>query len=115
MQFQTVQRALAGQRRAAAATLRFELAQQRAEHRIVTQAVVVVEVFISQRHPKNTLPDQRPDRVFDQLRLALIDKTSRQPIHQSDRLIRAAQQQRPGIRADRAAVKRRYHPAPFNT
>jgi hypothetical protein len=46
MQFQAVQRALAGQRRAVTSTLRRKLPQERAEHRIVAQALMVVEVFI---------------------------------------------------------------------
>jgi hypothetical protein len=79
----------------------------------VAQALVVIQVFISQRHPEHALPDQCPDRVFDQVRIALIDETPRQPIDQSDRLIRPPEQQRPGIRADRPSVERRHHAASF--
>ena len=79
MQFQTVQRALARQRRAVTATLRLKLPQQRAEHRVVAQTLVVVEVFIPQRHPKDALPDQRPERqtppppgVFQHMKIAAV-------------------------------------------
>lgn len=111
MQLQTVQRALAGQRCALRTTLRLKLAQQRANHCIVPQMLMVVEVFIAQGHGEYALADQRPERVLDQLRIALIDKTLRQPIHQSDRLIGFPKQHRPRIRADRAAIKRRDHSA----
>jgi len=53
--------------------------------------------------------------MLDQVRIARIDKTPRQSIDQSDRLIALAQQQCAGIRADRATIKRRYHPATFYT
>jgi hypothetical protein len=76
---------------------------------------MIVEVFIPQRHPKHALPDQRPDRMLDQVRIAPIDKASGQPIDQSNRFIGLAQQQRPGVRADRAAVESRHDTAPFDT
>ena len=76
---------------------------------------MVVEVFIPQRDPKHALPDERPDRMLDQLRIALVDKAARQSIDPSNRFIRAPQQQCSGIRADRPAVKGRHHPAPLNT
>jgi hypothetical protein len=53
--------------------------------------------------------------MFNQLRIALVNEASRQPIDQSDRLVRAPQQQRPGIRAHRPAIKGRHHAAPLNT
>jgi hypothetical protein len=53
--------------------------------------------------------------MLDQLRIALVDKTPRQPIDQSERVIRAPQEQRSGIRAHRPAVKRRHHSAAFYT
>ena len=68
------------------------------------------EVCRPQRHPEHPLPDQRPDRMLNQIWVALIDETAGQPIDQSDRLIHPAEQQRPGIRAHRPAVKSRHHP-----
>ena len=62
MQLQAIERALARQRRALAATLRLKLAQQCAKDRIVTQLLVIVEILIAQRDPKYALADQRPDR-----------------------------------------------------
>ena len=76
---------------------------------------MVVEVLIPQRHPKHALPDECPHRMFDQVRITLIDKPAREPIDQSDRLIRAPQEQRPGIRAHRPTVERRHHTAAFYT
>jgi hypothetical protein len=76
---------------------------------------VVVEVLIPQRHAKYPLPDQRPDGVLDQVRISLINKTAGQPIDQSNRFIRPTQQQRPGIRTYRPAVKSRHHPPPLHT
>jgi hypothetical protein len=115
MQLQAIERALAGERCAVASTLRLKLAQQSTEHRIVAQTLMVVEVFIPQRYPKHALPDQRSDRMLDQLRIARIDKAARQSIDQSDRFIRAPQQQRSGIRTDHPPVKGRHHAAPFDT
>ena len=51
--------------------------------------------------------------MLDQVRVALIDKTSRQPIDQSDRFIGPTEQQRPGIRTDRPTVKCRYDSTSF--
>ena len=110
MQLQAVERALAGQRRAPG-SLGLKLTQQRPEHRIVPQLLVIVEILVPQRHPKHPLPDQRPHRVFDQLRVALIDEAPSQPIDQPDRLIRAPQQQRSGVRAHRPSVEPRHHTA----
>ena len=94
---------------------RLELAQQRTEHRVVPQLLVIVQVLITQRDPEHALPHHRPDRVLDQISSPLVDEAVGQPIDQPDRLIRAPQQQRSGIRTDRPAVKRSHHSAAFNT
>jgi hypothetical protein len=72
---------------------------------------MIVEVFVSECQPEHALADQRPDCMLDQVRIAPIDKASGQSIDQSDRRIGLAQQQRPGVRADRSSVKGRHHPA----
>jgi hypothetical protein len=95
----------------ARAPLRFQLPQQRSEDRIVAQLLVIVQVLIPQRQAEHPLPDQRPDRVFDQVRVTMIGEAFRQAINQTDRLIRSPQQQPPGIRAHRPAIKGRHHPA----
>jgi len=115
VQLQAVQRALARQRRTLGSALRLKLAQQCAEHRVMAQVLVVIEVLVPQRHPEHALPDQRPHRMLNQVRIARIDKTPCQPIDQTDRFIGLPEQQRSGIRADRAAVKSRHHAAPFYT
>jgi hypothetical protein len=76
MQLQAVQRALARQRRALGSTRRRKLAQQRTEHRIVPQLLVVVEVLIPQRHAEHALAEQGAHAVFNQIRIASIAETA---------------------------------------
>ena len=52
--------------------------------------------------------------MLDQLGRAVIGEAAGKPLDQPDRPVGGAQQQRPGIRGDRAAVKRRHHRAPFD-
>ena len=47
------------------------------QQRIVTQIVVIVEVFISQAQPVYALPNQFFDRVLDQFRITMIDEAPR--------------------------------------
>jgi hypothetical protein len=42
-----------------------ELARQYRHHRIVSQLVVVVEILVAKRDPKNPLTDQGRDLVLD--------------------------------------------------
>ena len=112
-QLQPVERRLAGHRRAVLAS-RLELARQHRHHRIVAQLVVVVEILVAKRDPEHPLADQRRHLVLDQLRAPHVVKARRKPIHHPDRAIGRAQQQRPGVRRDRAAVERRHHRAAFN-
>src|SRR5207247_4813348 len=76
--------------------------------------VVVVQILIAERDPEYSLADQGRDRVLDQLRTPVVMKERSEPIHHLDRSTGRAQKQRSGIRADRAAVKRRYHLASFD-
>jgi hypothetical protein len=95
-------------------SLRLKLAQQRPHHRVVPQLIVIVQVLIPQRHPEHTLPHQRSDRVLHQPCLALIPEALTQSVDQPYGLIHPAQQQCPGIRAHRPAIKRHHHPATFH-
>ncbi len=112
-QLQPVERRLAGHRRAILAA-RSELAREHRQHRIVAQLVVVVEILIAKRNPEHPLADQRHHLVLDQFRAPHVVKARGQSIHHPDRAIRRAQQQRSGIRRDRARIERRYHRAAFN-
>jgi hypothetical protein len=112
-QLQPVQRALACHRRAVRA-LCLQLSQQRPEHRVVPQLLMIVQILVPQRQAKDALADQRAHRVLDQVPLSSIAEAAGQSIDQADRRIRLAQQQCAGIRTDRAAVKGRDHSAPIN-
>jgi hypothetical protein len=115
VQLEAVERALAGQRRAAPMALRRQLPQQRAHHRIVAQPLVIVQILVAERHAKHPLPEQRAHRMLDRILSAFIDETARQPVDHTDRCIRLAEQQRPGVGSDRATIQRRHDAAPFHT
>jgi hypothetical protein len=100
-QLQPVERRLAGHRRAILAA-RSELAREHRLHRIVAQLVVVVEILIAKRNPKHPLRPASP------LGARSVPGTA------GREAIRPAQQQRSGIRRDRARIERRYHRPAFN-
>ena len=111
-QLQPVQRRLAGHRRTILAP-RLKLAGQHRHQRIVAQLVVVVQILVAERDPEHPLADQRRHLVLDQVGAPLVVKARGKPIHHPDGPIRRAQQQRSGIRGDRAA-RSRHHRAAFN-
>ncbi len=80
----------------------------------MAQFVVVVQILVTKRDPKNALADQGHDLVLDQIRTPNIMKARCKAIRHFDRMIRRPQKQRSSIRGDRAGVKRRYHFASFN-
>jgi hypothetical protein len=71
-------------------------------------------MFSNKRNPEHPLADQRHHLVLDQFRAPHVVKARGQSIHHPDRAIRRAQQQRSGVRRDRARIERRYHRAAFN-
>jgi hypothetical protein len=75
----------------------------------VTQLVVIDQVLIAEGDPEHPLRHHRRDRVLDLRRGAMVDETRREPPHQIDRPIGRAEQQRPGVRGDLAAVEGRDH------
>jgi hypothetical protein len=81
---QTVQRALARQRRAVRPPRR-KLATQRRQHRVMAKLVVVDQVLVAQCDAIDPLTDQRRNLVLDQLRIAVVNKSRRKPIDQPDR------------------------------
>ena len=80
----------------------------------MAQLVVVDQVLVAQRDPEHPLTHQSPHRVFDQLRRTVIGEAAGKALNQADLPIGGAEQHRSGLRGHRAAVKRRYHPSPFN-
>jgi hypothetical protein len=110
---QPVERRFAGQWRTILATGR-QLAGQHRQGRVVTQLIVIDQVFVAQRQRKDPLPDQSSDSVLDQLRRAAVDETLGKPIDQPDRPVRRPQQQATRIRGDLAAVKPSHHRTPLD-
>ena len=76
---------------------------------------MIVEIFVAQRQAKDPLSDQRADFMLDQFGPAGVLETLGEAIDQTDRPIRRPQQQRPGVRGHRTAVKTRHHAAAFHT
>ena len=101
---QPVQRALAGQRRAVGAP-GLELAGQDRQHRVVAELVVVDQVLVAERDAEHALADQRRDLVLDPLRHARVAEAGGEAPDQADRPVGGAEQQRAGVRGDRAAVE----------
>ena len=89
-QLQPVECRLTGQRRTILATRR-QLPRQYRQRRVVAQLVVIDQILIAQRNPKDALPDQRFDLVLDQLRRAAIGETCGKPLDQPNRPIRCPQ------------------------
>src|SRR6185312_3066 len=105
-QFQTVQRALAGQRLA-----QVPLAAQYTEYRIRAQLLVIVEVFITQRQTVYALRQHLLKPMLDAIRHAAIAEAGRYTPHKADLTVGLAQQQRPAVGGDSARRKPRFHTA----
>jgi hypothetical protein len=94
---------------------RARLPRQHRHHRVVPQFVVVVDVFVAKRNPEHPLPNQRRNKVLDQILAPTIDEAIGTAPNQPDRTICRSQQQRPGVRRDRSSVKPRYNRAAFHS
>ena len=112
-QFQTVQRRLARHRGAVLASCR-KLSRQHRHQRVVPQFIVIVEVLIAQRNPEHPLADQSAHRVLHQILAAVVAKTGRKSIHQTDRSVARAQKQRTRIRGHQPGIEGRLHNPAFN-
>ncbi len=88
---------------------------RRLQHQIVAQILMVVDVFVAQRHRVHPLTQQRQKLVPDLAGLARINEPTRKPRQQAEPAVRRRQQQRPAIRRDIAAAKIRHHPTPTTT
>lgn len=103
-----VQRRLPGQRRAAWPPC-LELAGQHGQNRVAAKLVVVDEVLVAEREAEHALAHQRRDRMLDPGGIAAVPEAAGETLHQPDRPVGRAEQQRPRIRRDRPAVETRHH------
>ena len=108
--FETVQRALARQRRTTLPAS-FELVGQQGQQRVVPQIVVVVEVLVPQGDAGDTLRQQRPQGVYPEPGIAVILEARSHPVEEPDEAVDLPEQQRSGVRRDRSAVECRGYPA----
>jgi len=99
---------LAGQGGAAGAT-GGELTHGRGQHRVVAQGVVVDQILVAQRQSEHALAHQGGEAVLDLVRRTVIREAGRESPDQADRPVGGAQQQRPGVGGDGAAVEPGYH------
>jgi len=93
--------------------MRFQFAGERRKQRIVTQRIVIVQVFIAQRQTEQPLPQQRRQAVFDERRIAPVDEAASQTINQLQPLVDPAQEQGPRVAGQRAAIETRLDPPLF--
>jgi Arc/MetJ family transcription regulator len=75
---------------------------------------MVDEILVPERDPADALQQHGLDGMLDQLRRAAVGEASRQALHQPDRPIRGAQQQRAGVRGHLATVEGSDHRAAFD-
>lgn len=67
--------------------MRRELAGKRRKQRIAPQRIVIVEVFVAQRQAEHAQSHKRRNAMFDQLRIAMVDKATRKTLGQSQRFV----------------------------
>jgi hypothetical protein len=101
---QSVERRFAGQSGTVRALPR-QCSGEHAEHRIMAQLIVVVDILIAERDAEDALAEQRWQRVDGGIQIAAILEAARQPRHQPDRFVGLAQQQRARVRADLPAIE----------
>ena len=105
-----VERALAGERRAAPVP-RLEPTKRHPEHRVVTQPIVVDQVLVAERDAEHPLPDQRRHLVDQPIRRPAIGEAGREALDEPDGPIGRPEQQPAGVRGDRSAFEIRHHSA----
>ncbi len=72
---------------------------------------MVVQILVAQRDAEHPLADQGADVMNDAPCRPAIREAGGEPVDQVDRLVGRAQQQRSGVRRDRATAKIRHHSA----
>ena len=110
--FQTVQRTLARQRRTAPAAA-FEIAGQQGQQGVVAQLVMVIEVLVSQRDPRDPLRHQGIERVLHETGIAVVRKAGRHLAEETHGPLELPEQQRSGVRRHRSAVEPGGHLPPL--
>ena len=110
-QFESIERALAGQRFATvplAETIlsaRILFADKHRHQRIVSQLVMVVEIFVAQRQSENPLGDQVADSMLDQFGVTVIGEAIGESSDDLHFRFDFPQQQGPGVGRDGPASK----------
>ena len=103
-----VERALAGERRAAAVP-RLEPAEHHPEHRVVAQPVVVDQVLVAERDAEHPLPDPRRHLVDQPAPASGVREAGREALDEPDRPVGRSEQEPARVRRDRAALEIRHH------
>ena len=70
---------------------------------------MIVQIFVAERDVEHALPDERGDRVLDELWLSFV---SRKPPNEIHTPVRGAQQQAACVGRQRPAVELRHHRPP---
>ena len=110
-EFQTVERALAGECFAAIAgahtlgALRIFFAHQDRQERVVPQPLVVVEIFIAEAQTENALLEQFQKCVLDEFGIAMIGEAAGKLFDEMELGFDLPEQQPPGIGSDLAAIE----------
>lgn len=84
---------------------RIGLPARHREQGIVSQRVVIVEVFVTQRQPEDALAQQLLGRVLDQIRVAVVIEASRQLLDQPMPQIDLAQKERAPVAGKKSSLK----------
>ena len=80
----------------------------------MAELIVVDEILIAEGEAEDALADQPRHAVLDPIRRAVVVEAGGEPLDEPDGPVGGAEQQRAGIRRDRAAIERRHHGAAFD-
>ena len=75
---------------------------------------MIIHVLIAQRDGEHPLGHHRAHLVDHPVLRPAVAEAHSEAIDQTDRPVRRAQEQRPGVRGHRPAVERRHHATPFD-
>src|SRR5262245_46151759 len=114
-QLQAIERALAGQAVAAIShvspllPLWISLADGCGQERIPPRQIVIIEVFVSERQPVNSLGDQIFHTVLDLIRVSVISEAGRKLLDDLPLRLDLFEQQHAAIGGDRASIELGHH------
>ena len=83
------------------------LLNQHRQQRIVPQLLVIVQIFISQGQPIDSLGHQLLHRMFDQIGVPIIREAGGKLVEDPDALLDLPQEQPTAVTGDRSAVELR--------